>query len=423
MITIDASFWASVGVDSFDGNSNGNQKDFYDSVVVNGVTIYNQKEFFQNSTVNGVVYYNQFDWYRAIGTFHSEPIYDQYSFYQNVTFDGVNAVGNQKDFFEFILGIRYFTTLDGTADYYTIPTVTLTGDFEIEFDFSLTDLTGNQCLISDGVVGDAVWVRIDATNGGIDFKYGGTVYTNDGQFTADSKLHTFKIEKVSTTITIYYDGVVVNTQTSGGFSVDFITAFLGSRGGVTKNFFNGVISDVKITDGTDLIRYYKIDEDLSATSTIIDSGSDGSNGTAVSITSSELFTLEGADWIGAELVTNGNFATDTDWTKGTGVTISGGKAHFATSTGAGLYLPNPIDTFLSGLTYKISLEVSSYVSGTANLEIMNQAEDDFVITSNNGTKTGIKTVQTASVYRPLFRTTSWIADIDNVSVKRILQAP
>jgi hypothetical protein len=235
---------------------------------------------------------------------------------------------------------------------------------------------------------------------------------------SDGKLHTLKIVRVSGSVELFIDDVSSGVQSNSG---TFIIENIGRYG--NNRHWDGVISEVKITDGTDLIRYYKIDEDLSATATIIDYGSDGSNGTAVSITSSELFTLEGADWIGAELVTNGNFATDTDWTKGTGVTISGGKAHFATSTGAGLYLPNPIDTFLSGLTYKISLEVSSYVSGTANLEIMNQAEDDFVITSNNGTKTGIKTVQTASVYRPLFRTTSWIADIDNVSVKRILQAP
>jgi hypothetical protein len=32
--------------------------------------------------------------------------------------------------------------------------------------------------------------------------------------------------------------------------------------------------------------------------------------------------------IGAEKVVNGDFATDTSWTKGTGVTISGGKANW-----------------------------------------------------------------------------------------------
>lgn len=309
---------------------------------------------------------------------------------------------------------RYFTTLDGVADYYTIPTVTLTGDFEIEFDFSLTDLTGNQCLISDGVIGDAVWVRIDATNGGIDFKYGGTVYTNDGQFTADSKLHTLKIEKVSTTITIYYDGVVVNTQTSGGFSVDFITAFLGSRGGATKNFFNGVISEVKITDGTDLIRYYKIDEDLSATSTIIDSGSDGSNGTAVSITSSELFTLEGADWIGSELVVNGDFATDTDWTKGGSLTISGGYANFLADNDS----LRQINILLDGLTYKGTFDIVRTAGS--------------MIACYNGTSGGL-TVTSSGSFTNIFNGdsgldlwffgTTFRGTATNVSVKRILQAP
>jgi hypothetical protein len=417
MITIDASFWASVGVDSSDGNANGNQKDFYNSMVVNGVAVNNQYDFFQNSTVNGIVYYNQFDWYRAIGTFYSEPIYDQYSFYQNVTFDGVNAVGNQKDFFEFILGIRYFTTLQSaSSQYYTIPTVSLTADFEIELNFSTTST--NTIAFLGNTANNDFLVSLNGTSLRYDLD-GSTVQSIPATFN-DGKFHNLRVKRVGGVNTIYLDNVLIGTIALP--VVTWTIDFIGTRiGGV--QLFDGVISDVKITDGTDLIRYYKIDEDLSATSTIIDSGSDGSNGTAISITSSELFTLEGADWIGAELVVNGDFATDTDWTKGTGVTISGGQAHFATSTGAGLYLPNPIDTFLSGLTYKLSLEVSSYVSGTANLEIMNQAEDDFIITSSNGTKTGIKTVQTASVFRPLFRTTAWVADVDNVSVKRILQAP
>ena len=49
MITIDASFWESVGVVNSDGNANGNQKDFYDSILMsNGNTVYNQYEFFRN---------------------------------------------------------------------------------------------------------------------------------------------------------------------------------------------------------------------------------------------------------------------------------------------------------------------------------------------------------------------------------------
>jgi hypothetical protein len=39
---------------------------------------------------------------------------------------------------------------------------------------------------------------------------------------------------------------------------------------------------------------------------------------------------------GAELVTNGTFDTDSDWTKGTGWTISGGAASKVTGVSSGL---------------------------------------------------------------------------------------
>ena len=114
MILIDSAFWASVGLESFDGNDGGTQYDFYRSMVVNGVAVNNQYDFFLNSTVGGVVYYNQYDWYKAIGVLYNEPIYDQYTFMQNVTFDGVNAIGNQYEFFKYNTPIelcRFFTAL------------------------------------------------------------------------------------------------------------------------------------------------------------------------------------------------------------------------------------------------------------------------------------------------------------------------
>ena len=41
---------------------------------------------------------------------------------------------------------------------------------------------------------------------------------------------------------------------------------------------------------------------------------------------STLNSIKPAQSFGSELVTNGNFATDSNWTKGTGWTISGGVA-------------------------------------------------------------------------------------------------
>ena len=101
MILINSDFWTSVGVSESDGNPNGNQYGFYNTIEMsNAVTVKNQYEFFLNSPVNGIYYNNQYEWYRAIGLFHSEPIYDMYSFYNNITIDGVNPVRDQYEFFK-----------------------------------------------------------------------------------------------------------------------------------------------------------------------------------------------------------------------------------------------------------------------------------------------------------------------------------
>ena len=57
---------------------------------------------------------------------------------------------------------------------------------------------------------------------------------------------------------------------------------------------------------------------------------------------------------GPELVTNGDFATDSDWTKGTGWTISGGVASFSNSTGTAFSQTMS----LSAGVYKIEVETT-----------------------------------------------------------------
>ena len=46
-----------------------------------------------------------------------------------------------------------------------------------------------------------------------------------------------------------------------------------------------------------------------------------------------LYSIKPAYALGSELVTNGNFATDSDWGKGSGWTISGGKANRSGESG------------------------------------------------------------------------------------------
>jgi len=316
---------------------------------------------------------------------------------------------------------RYFTTLDGTADYYTIPTVTLGNTFTFECEFSLASLTGDQAIISNSALNE--YVRIDATNGGVDMQLKGQFRSNSGKFVSDARIHNLKL--ISTDITvnqkveIYYDDVLIDTYL---FNVIGNTVWDGigvRRSGLT-NYFNGVISEVKITDGTDLIRYYKLDEDLSATSTIIDSGSDGSNGTAISISSSELFVLEGADWIGAELVVNGSFSTDSDWTKTAGVTISGGSANSVAV--ASNNLSQNIGS-IENLIYKVDYTILNYVSGSLK-SLVGGGSSATARSANGSYSENIKSVSGATFDQIFLQAPSaYTGSIDNVSVKRILEAP
>ena len=63
---------------------------------------------------------------------------------------------------------------------------------------------------------------------------------------------------------------------------------------------------------------------------------------------------------GTELVTNGSFAADTDWTKGTGWTISGGNATHAAGTGSDL---TQTISITNGLSYSVTFIVSGRTAG------------------------------------------------------------
>ena len=65
---------------------------------------------------------------------------------------------------------------------------------------------------------------------------------------------------------------------------------------------------------------------------------------------------------GTELITNGDFATDTDWTKGAGWTIANGIASL-TAQGASSSLGSTVMTVTSGNTYKVVIDVISTSTG------------------------------------------------------------
>ncbi len=133
----------------------------------------------------------------------------------------------------------------------------------------------------------------------------------------------------------------------------------------------------------------------------------------VSINSANLVQNGNFSELGSELVTNGDFETDSNWTKGTGWSISNGKAVSNSSTSS-IYQATG-SNYTSGKTYKIVFTVSDYVSGSVRPEITNVIGSNV---SSNGTFTQY-IVATSSPIGEELKAVNFIGSIDNVSVKQV----
>ena len=114
---------------------------------------------------------------------------------------------------------------------------------------------------------------------------------------------------------------------------------------------------------------------------------------------------------GAEEVTNGDFATDTDWIKASGVTISGGLAN-ADATASGNILRQSLTTLNASILYKYEFTISNYVSGNIKFSSFGGS----VNANANGTHTAYGYPSDVS-NMVLFGT--FEGSIDNVSISEV----
>ena len=114
-----------------------------------------------------------------------------------------------------------------------------------------------------------------------------------------------------------------------------------------------------------------------------------------------------------ELVTNGDFATDSDWTL-TRASIANGYLILSTSDGSNTGATQTLGTI--GKTYQISLEVVN-ITGTISVVLGGGTDVDI---STSGTHTVyITAVSTALEIKRKFGVTNVSATIDNVSVREV----
>lgn len=150
------------------------------------------------------------------------------------------------------------------------------------------------------------------------------------------------------------------------------------------------------------------------TSTACELTSHGTGGVISNVIAYPVFRRS-QNGLGSELVVNGTFAADTNWTKGTGWTISSGAAHKVTGTASNL---SQASILVVNEYFELSFTVSNYVAGTLSPRLGNNGT--MAPVSANGTYTyrGICDVSTPSV---LFVADNlFVGDLDNVSCKAFL---
>jgi len=128
--------------------------------------------------------------------------------------------------------------------------------------------------------------------------------------------------------------------------------------------------------------------------------------------------IEVCETSGNNLVTNGDFATDSDWSKThSSITISGGKAHFTdTPNSYGLQQNNFLTT---GKTYEVTFTISNYVEGQIKVRYPFISPS----VSSNGVHTVTGIAVSSSGGSDDFRFScvgETTLDIDDVSVREVL---
>ena len=187
---------------------------------------------------------------------------------------------------------------------------------------------------------------------------------------------------------------------NGNYSFDIYieSGHNGNTGFTANSSFVGSIDNVTVTEvNTGLQGYWKM--------------GDGTNDEYPVIYDQVNPTLS------AEKVTNGDFATDSDWIKETGWTISGGTAN-RTNTGTFTALQQNILT--SGKTYKVTFTISSITSG----EIYGiRLGSNYILRdkSTTGTYTGYGTANGSTL--SIMGNQTFAGSVDNVSIKEVQGNP
>ena len=183
------------------------------------------------------------------------------------------------------------------------------------------------------------------------------------------------------------------------------------------------ITDIK--EAGNSLLYYKL-ADLTSTLTEVTGGAvaatDDPIGMVLEVSDAVAAGQTSADYIAAqsELTKNGSFDTDTDWTKGVGVTISGGSLNFAMSSDT--TTQDNVFAASAGIWHEAEIHITSYTSGNLTLNF-GSGHSQFVTGIGVGVYKVIAKNAGATPHRFFLNASSLLASISSISVKELSGPP
>lgn len=314
---------------------------------------------------------------------------------------------------------RYFRRNEGTTDYATIPSVTLTGDAAYQVDF-LTSHTASQQMIISGN-GGLSYIAIGA-NGELIARLGGQFNNTAAQAVQDGKFNRLLVENKAgrTTVTLN-DTQLLDSPNNGDTDIftDVYRFFNGTQS------FQGILSNLKIWDNGTLIRDYPLDDN----SDDLRERVSGQNGTGVNFTPDQwgLFQQQvTGEWLGQELVINGGFDSGdlSQWvTASSTLTVVNNQLSIETSSS---FNAARVEIAIPASIYRFSAKGVSQTLPTLKYSVFNlSTSHEYVPTTEYGVSTfalDANVTEAGNVGFYALRDSGNIATyvIDNVSVKEVL---
>ena len=308
---------------------------------------------------------------------------------------------------------------DGVNDHITFGTISDltfgTGDFSAVLDWQIDSVSTYSWAIAKNPVSD-FGIGINNTGGLLRLWIGGTLSLGTENILG-SDWKKIAVVRESGVVSAYINGVAISlTETAMAGSIDSGELFVGSWVS-SADFWNGLLNNIRIFNTA--LTAAQVADLYNNPEKVVPTGVDntalklwlpmqeGAGTTAYDGSSTEN---------GPDLIVNGDFATDSDWTKGAGWSIGGGVATHDSSLGPGdLYQDFNLTI---GKSYKITIEITA--TDTTELYFMTDSGDYVEVT---GSPIGVHShvfVADDSLHRVGVRGSgNWDGSVDNITLEEL----